>query len=346
MGDENGFWRNLRNYFTVYLPKQKNVSPNTIISSRQTWNLLLRYVTSETDTKLQYITLETIDVTTVTGFLDHMESLKGWQPSTRNQRLSMIRSFFTYVSCVEPSCYIYASYLAAIPLKKGINKSFVLEYMNETAMGEILKAPDTSKKNGIRDQFYLSLMYDSAARDCEMLSMKLSDYVEAASAVYLMGKGSKPRLVPVSSETTAYYHFYRDKFHRGSQPDTPMFYTIRKGEKTRMSDDNVARFLKKYADVAREHCADIPKRVHPHMIRKSRAMHLYQGGMPLSILAEFLGHEDPETTLIYARADTEMKRRAMEKTEKNHALVEAPQDVASIWEGNEDIIEMLCRGYA
>lgn len=93
MGDENGFWRNLRNYFTVYLPKQKNVSPNTIISSRQTWNLLLRYVTSETDTKLQYITLETIDVTTVTGFLDHMESLKGWQPSTRNQRLSMIRSF-------------------------------------------------------------------------------------------------------------------------------------------------------------------------------------------------------------------------------------------------------------
>ena len=346
MKAENRFWSHLRNYFTIYLPKQRNASPNTITAARQTWNLLLRYMADTSGGKLSDITMETIDVVTVTGFLDHMERVKGWQPSTRNHRLSMIRSFFTYAACMEPMCHVYASQLAAIPLKKGINRSFVLDYMSEATMKEILKAPDVSKKNGIRDQFFLSLMYDSAARDCEMLTMKFSDYVEVSSAVYLMGKGAKPRFVPVSSETTAYYRFYRDRFHADSQGNVPMFYTVRHGEKTRMSDDNVARFLKKYADKARECCADVPERVHPHMIRKSRAMHLYRSGMPLSILAEFLGHEDPETTLIYARADTEMKRKAMEKTEKAHALIEMPQDTTPIWEDNEDIIEMLCRGYA
>ncbi len=81
-----------------------------------------------------------------------------------------------------------------------------------------------------------------------------------------------------------------------------------------MSDDNVSRFLKKYAAqasyIGNPH---VPEHVHPHMFRHSRAMHLYQGGMPLAVLSEFLGHEDPETTLIYAYADTEMKRQAVEK---------------------------------
>ena len=247
MKSEDRFWGLLRNYFTVFLPKQRNASRNTIIAAKQTWNLLLRYLADHMGQRLQDISMETIDADTVTRFLDHMETAKGWQPSTRNQRLSMIRSFFTYAACMEPMCYVYASRLAAIPLKKGVNKSFVLEYMNEAAMRQILNAPDTTTKQGIRDQFFLSLMYDSAARDCEMLSMKLSDYVEESSSVYLMGKGSKPRLVPVSKETTAYYRFYRDRFHKEGNAAAPMFYTIRQGRQTRMSDDNVARFLKKYA---------------------------------------------------------------------------------------------------
>ena len=344
MKTEKDFWTHLREYFTVYLPKQRNMSPNTIVSSKQTWNIFLRYLVNVTGIELKNVAMETIDAATVTGFLDCMENEKKWKPSTRNQRLSMIRSFFTYVSCMEPSNYIYAAALEAVPLKKGVNKSFVLEYMSENAIKEILNAPDTSKKSGIRDQFFLSLMYDAAARDCEMLSMKLSDFTKDDSTVYLMGKGSKPRLVPVSKETVKYFEFYRSKFHVDSSPDTPMFYTVHKGKKTSMSDDNVARFLKKYADCAREVCKEVPDKVHPHQLRKSRAMHLYQGGMPLSVLAEFLGHEDPETTLIYARADTEMKRKALEKSEKAHTVLDN-DGKTPIWEGNEDIIEKLCRGY-
>lgn len=285
MNTEKGFWSHMREYFTVYLPRQRHVSPNTVVSSRQTWNLLLKYMAAEKGVGLGDVTMSMIDARLVTEFLDHMEILKGWKPSTRNQRLSMIRSFFSYAASMEPSSYIHASGLAAIPLKKGINRAFVLEYMSENAVKALLGVPDISKRNGIRDQFFLSLMYDAAARDCEMLSMKLSDFREEVPAVYLMGKGAKPRLVPVSAETKEYYLYYREKLHSTSPPSAPMFYTMHKGEKTEMSDDNVARFLKKYAAAARTVCKEVPERVHPHMLRKSRAMHLYQKGMPLSILA-------------------------------------------------------------
>lgn len=344
MKTEKDFWTHLREYFTVYLPKQRNVSQNTIVSSRQTWNLLLGYLRDKRGISLKDISMETIDSNAVISFLDHMESSRTWKPSTRNQRLSMIRSFFNYAACIEPSTYIYAAVLEAIPRKKDVNKSFILDYMSENAVREILRSPDTSKKNGVRDQFFLSLMYDSAARDCEMLTMKLADFTAESSSVYLIGKGSKPRLVPVSKETVEYFEFYKEKFHSDSIPSVPMFYTRHKGVKTQMSDDNVARFLKKYADCARKNCNEIPDRVHPHQLRKSRAMHLYQGGMPLSVLAEFLGHEDPETTLIYARADTEMKRKALEKAEKEHKVLDN-DGKTPIWEGNDDIIEKLCRGY-
>jgi hypothetical protein len=83
-----------------------------------------------------------------------------------------------------------------------------------------------------------------------------------------------------------------------------------------MSDDNVARFLRQHAATAHETCPEIPQNVHPHMLRHSRAMHLYQAGMPLALLTEWLGHADPETTLIYAHADTEMKRKALTKSQK------------------------------
>jgi site-specific recombinase XerD len=177
-----------------------------------------------------------------------------------------------------------------------------------------------------------------------MLGMKISDFNVQASTVYLMGKGSKPRLVPVSKEVVKLFEGYRKKLHADSIGCEPMFYTIHKGEKTFMSDDNVARFIKKYAEYVRESNVEIPEHVHPHMFRRSRSMHLYRSGMPLALLAGFLGHENPETTLIYSFADTEMKRAAIEKASEKNVRLEGIGESA-IWEGDDDIIGRLCRGY-
>jgi site-specific recombinase XerD len=277
---------------------------------------------------------------TVTGFLERMENERNWTPATRNQRLGCIRSFFRYVASVEPTLVLYLEDLNGIPLKKGIDKSRVMEFMSQEAVKVLLQQPDTAKKSGIRDMFFMVLMYDTAARDCEMLGMRLCDLDISSKTIYLIGKGSKPRLVPVTDNTINHFQKYIKVYHEGSIGTEPMFYTIHRHQKSPMSDDNVARFIKKYCYEARKVCPEVPENVHPHMFRRSRAMHLYRSGMPLALLAEWLGHENPETTLIYAYADTEMKRKAIEKASENSPLNALPE--TGIWENDEDIIRRLC----
>jgi len=156
---------------------------------------------------------------------------KGWTPSTRNHRLARIRSFFRYVSSIEPALVYYLENLQSIPLQKDVNKSFILEYMSKDAITAVLRQPDPSKKSGIRDLFFLVLMYDSAARDCEMLSMSFSDFDPFGKVVYLLGKGNKPRSVPVSNDTIQHFYMYAKTFHPQKEGSVPMFYTIRHGKK-------------------------------------------------------------------------------------------------------------------
>ena len=340
----NSFWKKLREYFSIYLPKQRNSSEKTIDTSHMAWNLLLRDLLQEQGLPAGALKFETFTAELLTGFLDRMETQRHWKPSTRNNRLSCIRAFFKYASCTYPEAYMVYEDLCTIPLKKGVDRSRVVNHMPKDAVASIMSCIDVSSHKGLRDCFFLTLMYDSAARNGEMLRLRLSDISTENASICLFGKGSKPRLVPLTKDTLSMFEKYRSVFHTGSEGsdrDTLLFYTRHKGEKTPMSDDNVARFLKAYATLARSRNPHVPEKVHPHMIRHSRAMHLYQGGMPLAVLSEFLGHEDPETTLIYAYADTEMKRKAVEKASENLPVsdMEIP-----IWE-DTDIISRLMRGY-
>lgn len=339
----NLFWKKLREYFTVYLPKQRNSSEKTITSCHMAWNLLLRFLLQEKGIAATQIDFDTFTSVLLADFLDDMETRKGWKASTRNNRLSCIRSFFKYAAYTCPNVYTVYADLGTIPLKKEVDNSRVVEYMSKDAVASIIECTGTASPKSFRDRFFLTLMYDTAARNGEMLKLKLSDINMDSATIYLFGKGSKPRLVPVSKETLQMFDRYRVLFHNESKNESPLFYTRHRDEKTPMSDDNVARFLKGYAAKARKQNDHVPVNVHPHMFRHSRAMHLYQGGMPLAVLSEFLGHEDPETTLIYAYADTEMKRQAIEKASANTLLPEISAN-SSAWE-TQDIIERLIRGY-
>ena len=330
----------LREFFTVYLPKQRNCSTHTIIACQQTWNMLLGFVCSLTGKRLESIVFDDLKRTVIMSFLDEMEKTREWSPSTRNHRLGCIRTFFRFASYLEPVLVVYLQDLKGIPLKKSINKSNVLEFMTQDAMSAVLRQPDTSRKMGIRDIFFMVLMYDTAARDCEMLSMRFGDIDIERRTVYLLGKGSKPRLVPISEDTIKHFLRYAKLFHHSGDNAVPMFYTIRRRETTPMSDDNVARFMQQYGRAAREKCAEVPEKITPHMFRRSRAMHLYRSGMPLALLAEWLGHANPETTLIYAYADTEMKREAIKKAEADASV--RPVVDKGVWDGNDDMIKRLC----
>lgn len=142
------------------------------------------------------------------------------------------------------------------------------------------------------------------------------------------------------AKTVEHFHNYVKLYHPDKNVEEYLFYTVRNGIRQQMSDDNVARFMKNYCKMAKEFCTEVPGNLHPHLFRHSRAIHLYRAGMPLALLAEWLGHAQLETTIIYAYADTEMKRDAIQKaTGSNNPLKSNEQ--TPCWKDDDQIIRKL-----
>ena len=277
-------------------------------------------------------------------FLDDMVRDRNWSPQTRNERLSMIRSFYQYAASVEPLYYNKVKELGRIKKAKCVDSSGVIDYIPKEAMTVLLSIPDPTTRLGCRDMFYMSLAYDIAARTAEMTSMKVKDLNSEKKVVTLTGKGQKQRLVPVSPQTIDMYRSYIRSFHPSYDPEDYLFYTVHNGVHTKMSSDTVARFLKIHSEEARKKCTEMPEKVHPHQaFRTSRAMHLLQSDAPLATVALILGHSDPITTVKhYAAADTEMKRKLMERASKE--MLPDFNGAEAIWKNDKDIIGRLYLG--
>ena len=291
--------------------------------------------------KLSKVSFEKISRQTVEYYLDWLESVRNCCISTRNHRLSCIRSFYKYAADRDITIAALSFEFEKIPIKKTM-KGHQIKYFEEDALKSILHQPDTRTKKGIRNLFFMILMYDTAARNQEILDLKVSDIHVSAknSYVVISGKGSKTRIVPLMQKTIEHYNNYLRIFHDGKISDDLLFYVVQKGHRQVMSCDNVEKFIKKYGKNARVQNSKVPKTLHPHLFRHSRAMHLYRGGMPLPLLSEWLGHIQLETTMIYAYADTKMKRDAIEKATSSISPLKHGQEVTS-WQDDDELIKRL-----
>jgi len=336
----NDFFKTIRNFLTVFLPKQKCYSPHTIRSYRDALNLLIEFLRTEKDLSVSEITFALIDRAMICDFLDWLQEHRHCGTTTRNQRLNALKSFFRYAGMLDCTLMAVHMEVGTVPVKKEQRK--LVEFLSEKALETLLHEPDTSKQIGLRNRFIMILMYDTAARCQELLDLRVDDFILSGKTpfVYLSGKGGKTRAVPLMEKTLLHYHQYLDIFHPAQtrQSDDLLFYTVIHGQRCRMSPDNVASFMKIYGAAASVKAKDIPKRVHPHQMRHTRAIHLYRSGMPLPLLAEFLGHSNINTTNIYAYADTEMKRAAIEKSIHPTAPAEIIQP---IWKNDDETILKL-----
>ncbi|MCL2672196.1 MAG: site-specific integrase [Clostridiales bacterium] len=334
----------IREFLTVYLPKQRVCSPNTIKSYKESLNLLFCFLQSEKSMSPFDVTFETLNSQMILDFLNWLEYARHCSVSTRNQRFSAIRAFFNYAAKMEITLVNCQNEIHKIPAKKNSESAHKVEFLSETALKTILSEPNTAKLKGIRDLFYMILLYDSGARNQELLDLKVKD-VDATTKhaqINVMGKGRKPRSIPIMDKTASHCIKYLSLFHDSEKDKNQyLFYTIRHGQKQQMSDDNVARFIRLYAESAKLKCPEIPAKAHPHLFRHTRAMHLYRGGMPLALLAEWLGHAQLETTLIYAHADTEMKRRAIQKATAPSSPVNIEHEMIKTWKNDEDLLLRL-----
>lgn len=334
----------IHDFLMVYLPNQQRCSPHTIRAYRYTLSALLDFVTRCNKIPLSKVTFEMLDRNTIIAFLDDMEKNHGCSISTRNTRLNAIRSFFHYAADVEPTATIYRVEVDNVPVKKE-ERSCIVEHLSETAMKTILEQPNVNTRKGLRDQFLMIILYDTGARIQEILNVCLQDlHLDKTSTVTLHGKGSKTRSVPLMEKTVVHLRNYLKVFHREEnlRTERPLFYVIRDGSPKAMCTDNARRIIREYGQKAKQVCPDMPDIVHPHMFRHSRAMHLYQHGMDLSLVSQWLGHSQFETTLIYARADTEQKRRAIENATPKSSPLRTHLNADRFTITDEDTLKQLC----
>jgi len=178
----------------------------------------------------------------------------------------------------------------------------------------IVEHIDTASPKGFRDRVLIILMYDTGARVGEIVDIKLCDLrFGKTPTITLHGKGNKIRCVPLMEKTVLHLQKYLSVFHpaESQYSQAPLFYSEIRGQINPLSDRRIRYLLKDYGAKARLHCPEIPEKIHPHLFRHSRAMHLYQQGMDLTLVSQWLGHANLETTQVYAHADTEHKRKAI-----------------------------------
>jgi site-specific recombinase XerD len=262
-----------------------------------------------------------LDKNMLAMYLDKMES-NGSSISTRNLRLRCIQAFLSYAAA-DSTVIIHKAEILKVPVKN-LSSPDVLKYMNENAISAMLAQPDPFSKKGLRDRFIMLLLYDTGARISEIVTLELGSVrFGSTPTVKVLGKRNKYRDVPLMIKTAEHFKNYIKAFHQGegAYSDSPLFYTMRNGVKIPMDGSTIRKLIISYGNAARKSCAEIPSHVTPHMFRHSRAMHLYQHGMDLTLVSQWLGHSQLETTLIYAHADTEQKRKSIAlATPKNSPL--------------------------
>lgn len=315
----------IRNWLTIYLPVERASSQHTIKSYRESLNQYLKFLSDESHVAINTLSFEMINADSLNRYLDWLQTELKLSKATRNLRLAAIRAFIAYASACSPEYIAIAMNVAKIKMQKDDPFSKV-EYLTEKATKALLSSPDLSSWMGRRDFAILTMFYDTGARIDELLNIRLKDLRldDTSPTVKLYGKGGVIRFVPISKENQTVLKKYILEFHKehSQSLDAFLFYTSHQTGLQKMHPDTIRCRIQVYADKARVNCSEIPKRIHPHMWRHTRAMHLYQHGMPLELISQWLGHKNSTTTLIYAHADTEIKRSAIEKAMKSVRLPE------------------------
>jgi integrase/recombinase XerD len=246
----------------------------------------------------------------ITSFLEWLEEERKCSISTRNQRLAAIHSFFRYVQSEEPSGMFHFQRIIAIPIKKA--KKPLVEHLTPEAMKLILEQPDKNTLKGRRDLTLMSILYDTGARVQELIDIRVCDVIlENPAVIILTGKGNKTRRVPIMKNAVLLLKNYlaENKLNKPWKNEYPLFTN---NQHHKLTKEGVAYIVAKYTESARKASTMVPYKVKVHMFRHSKAMHLLQAGVDLIYIRDFLGHVDLKTTEIYARTDTETKRKAIE----------------------------------
>ncbi len=326
----------LTNYLSKHLPGQRNLSENTIKSYRDTFKIFLIFCKDERGLSPEKLAMIMFTETLICDFLDWIETERECGISTRNQRLAAIHAFIRYVQIETPENMLEFQRILSIPAKKGAHKP--IAYLSPDALAAILSQPDINTRMERRDLVLLTLLYDSGARAQELIDLRVRDIrLDNPATVTLFGKRRKTRYVPLMTKTRNLLESYLQEqclLNHPAELDSSVFFNSRREKLTRAG---VAYIVTKYVNLAKRNSeALFPEKVSPHSFRHSKAMHMLQANVNLIYIRDFLGHVNVTTTEIYAKADAETKRAALEKAHINITDSQYPD-----WLSDKGLMEWL-----
>lgn len=298
----------IERFFTQRLMQQRNVSPNTIASYRDTFRLLLRFASKKLGRPPSRLNLTDLDARLIASFLEHLETERSIGARSRNLRLTSIRTFFRFVAFEEPAYSMQIQRVLAIPPKRVARRE--VEFLSRAEIEAILAVPNKATWAGRRDYTLLLVAVQTGLRLSEITGLD-RDAVQLGVGAHIrcFGKGRKERSTPLTKlAREAVKKWLTEPAHNGA---TALFPTIH-GD--RMSADAVQFMLSKYVNVAAETYRSLrSKHVSPHTLRHSAAMELLLAGVDLAVIALWLGHESIQTTQTYLHAHLALKEAALAK---------------------------------
>jgi integrase/recombinase XerD len=319
----------LQAFFTDRLMTQYGASPHTIASYRDTFRLLLSHVHQQTGKLPAQLDLTDLDATTIGGFLQHLETIRGNSAATRNTRLAAIHSLFRYASLRAPEHANLISRVLAIQTKR--TATTIVNFLNRVELDALLAALDQSTWHGRRDHTLLVVAAQTGLRISELTGLAVHDlHLGTGAHVYCRGKGRKDRCTPLTAHTVEILTGWLAGRHAAGTE--PLFCTRRGAS---LSHDAVAHMITKHAAAAARTCVSLQaKNVTPHTLRHTAAMNLLHAGVDITVIALWLGHESPTTTRIYLHADMALKEQAIART--------APPDTkAARYQASDNLLAFL-----
>ncbi len=300
----------LEGFFIGRLMGQRQASPHTISSYRDTFRLLLRFAKGRLGKPPSRLTFPEIDAPLIVAFLADLETTRKISARSRNLRLTAIRSFFQYAAYEEPAHAAQIQRVLAIPGKRYTKA--VVAFLDRAEIDALLAAPDQQTWHGRRDHALILLAVQTGLRLSELTGLRRQDvHLETGAHVRCTGKGRKERCTPLTKQGIA---AIKARLQESASQSEWIFTNGRGG---RLSADAVQDLLAKHHRIACHACPSLKrKRVTPHVLRHTLAMELLQAGVDRSVIALWLGHESVETTQIYLEANLALKEQILTKTSR------------------------------
>jgi site-specific recombinase XerD len=298
----------LERFFTERLMAQRQVSPNTIASYRDTFHLLLEFAQKRLRKPPSALALADLDAPLISAFLDDLEQSRGVIVRTRNLRLTAIRSFFRFVAYQEPTRSGQIQQVLSIPSKRHSRR--LVGFLTRAEIEALLAAPNLQTWEGRRDRAFLMMAIQTGLRLSEMTALRRRDIeLGRGPHVRCLGKGRKERCTPLTVQTVNVLKVWVKEPVRGDIE--LLFPNIHGG---RMSADAVQYLVAKHTAAAQLQCPTLrDKNVSPHLMRHTAAMEWLQSGVEPTVIALWLGHESIKTTQIYLDAHLALKEAALAK---------------------------------